>query len=1397
MSDPAIEFFSSTGTANIRYSPIVGVTGTATITVTVTDNGGTANGGINTFTRSFDVVVQSSDSEAPANLTAVPTRTGEGSWTLAGSVYDADSSTIVVDIDWGDGTPVQSVTLSDPDNNHWFTYSQLSHTYELSGDYEVTVTAIDPAENSTSVDLTLDRNEAMPVLSNVVVQAATITEGSSVHISGTVNSSIPGIDDAFALTINWGDSVTDYQVTLSGNATTGWTFEADYIYEDDPAGEDNDYQITVTASDADENTDTFETEVTVNNAAPTLAGYQFQFDPNTLQASISYSSTSDAGSLDTQALTVDWGDGTINAAITHAYAETARGGQYVIAISLTDDDGGETAYNESVSIPSAGIAVSPGTNSLNENQSISVALTFTGVTAGTWTEIDWGDGTVDSNLTHTYQDNGVYVIVAGLVDNQGLITSASSSPIHVYNVAPMIDLGSASLHTDEGEDFTVSGTVSDASPLDTLTVSISWNGQNYSQSGLHGGDTYSITIPAGDDDPSGTPSDVSNFTVTVTDDDGGTANTTGSVTIDNVAPTIEVTETLEGEYDEFQGQSVTIIGTVDDPVDAVSVKLMRDGVEYGSQSATGGAFTFTLYLDDDDLNALDDPDGPIGNYSFEVVATDDDTGTSSPASAGTITIRNVPPIIDTPGASLGTFTVLEGPPAYPQVFWHDPGSDAWDQGWTHSPVDLAPGAVGSHTYTFAVSDDDGEGAYVEFTYTIIECNCTGTYRVYDGTEPGDSFDTDNDGTPDLEDYEEGDYRIELDTEDVTTEFILDTEGLPPSDANLVEGATARLVYVITTHDYSRRHYTDYYCATNEWAGEGYDYPVEITEDEDEEEENLTVHAKNTPSDGGPQFAKSPPGWGEDSVHDDGSFEYEQELDETNGLKNDSFDFTLFAYAQIPNTEQEIQKEVKKRASLNIVEITPMIMQHYVESGRLSVAQKNGQGAYVLANYDDDNGDRSPDKDDRYKTAGENDLLEVEVETPPGQYRISSANRLAKIWKDKERNEEAFLVNGGGTRKLYVEGVDVGRDTIRIEWTSPDGMQMASDSFALNVISIAGPRFVPEFAVQKYKVDTASNSAIAGTLKWESGMNSVMVLSTVDVFDPNMFYQYDAGPQIATVTMSAGGDGHYLLDWDIDIIGIDVSGRPGTPTFTTNIPSELSQRVSNSGVLNSLQSTATGTEQAITIPGFSAIANVTTIPARHQYGVEFLKFGFIQAIVQADGTASYHHGETLKNSLHRYFANGGVPLSDRSDDASMFYKDYPTTTFQPQSGFLSGEMQMNDSPTSPVPMTADRGGEISDPLTDSVLIESNLEWSFVLDVVAMVKNDIEFDIAKKAYTRVASTEWGVRIHGTFDPYDDAHAWVAADGNRVWSGSAWENINGGEPIVVGGSRANEVLGNPAWQ
>jgi hypothetical protein len=64
--NPTVTYTSPATTGTLSFTPVTDASGTATITVTVTDDGGTLGGGVNTFSRTFTVTVNTVN-DAPVN----------------------------------------------------------------------------------------------------------------------------------------------------------------------------------------------------------------------------------------------------------------------------------------------------------------------------------------------------------------------------------------------------------------------------------------------------------------------------------------------------------------------------------------------------------------------------------------------------------------------------------------------------------------------------------------------------------------------------------------------------------------------------------------------------------------------------------------------------------------------------------------------------------------------------------------------------------------------------------------------------------------------------------------------------------------------------------------------------------------------------------------------------------------------------------------------------------------------------------------------------------------------------------------------------------------------------------------------------------------------------------
>ena len=378
-----------------------------------------------------------------------------------------------------------------------------------------------------------------------------------------------------------------------------------------------------------------------------------------------------------------------------------------MTVDLVDEDGTfldrANVFSVHVTNVAPSITISGAAN-VNEGSPYSLtlgAVTDPGTdTVSSWI-IHWGDGESDTYASngaknHTYADGpDDHAITVDLVDEDGtFLDRANALSVHVNNVAPTVTLSAGNdLSVSEGSTRTYSYTISDpgTDTVTSVTTSCSGTGSKVALS-----DTFNNTSGSFDCSFADGPNS-STVSASATDDDGdtGTADTQ-SVTVNNVAPTVTLSNLNDLSVNE--GSTHNYSYTITDPgVDTVSsVTTSCSGT--GSKVALSDSFSNTSGSFDCSF-----ADGP-NSSTVSASATDDDADTGA-VDTQSVTVNNVAPTI----AISGSANVNEGA-VYTLTLGavSDPGSDTVSDYVVHwgDGSDDSYATNGAKTHTYADGPDD-------------------------------------------------------------------------------------------------------------------------------------------------------------------------------------------------------------------------------------------------------------------------------------------------------------------------------------------------------------------------------------------------------------------------------------------------------------------------------------------------------------------------------------------------------------------------------------------------------------------------------------------------------------------------------------------------------------------
>jgi PKD repeat protein len=244
-------------------------------------------------------------------------------------------------------------------------------------------------------------------------------------------------------------------------------------------------------------------------------------------------------------------------------------------------------------------------------------------------DFDYDDITFDvdasGSSTPTFSAAGLdgpsAVTVAVRVTNDENESDIDDAEVTVNNVAPVIGSVTGDIIDEDGT-ATVSGTFSDVGTTDSFTVTIDW-GEGAPEDFVYavGSTGFSETHQYLDDNPSGTASDNYDITVTVTDDDGGSASdSSADVVVNNIAPVVGVI-TVDSDLVPV-GAEITASASFTD----TGTQDTHDAAwDWGDGSSSGTVTQGSGSGSVENTHTYTD----AGVYTIELTVTDDDTGSHS------------------------------------------------------------------------------------------------------------------------------------------------------------------------------------------------------------------------------------------------------------------------------------------------------------------------------------------------------------------------------------------------------------------------------------------------------------------------------------------------------------------------------------------------------------------------------------------------------------------------------------------------------------------------------------------------------------------------------------------------------------------------------------------------
>jgi Ca2+-binding RTX toxin-like protein len=374
------------------------------------------------------------DNVAPVvTLDAVTAIVENGEASLTATVTDPGTAdTFTMDIDWGDGSGVDTITLaasSTGSQSFTLTHQYLDDnpTSTASDSYTITATATDDDTGTGSMSTTVQVDNVAPVVELVSVPAVpAIAEDGFATLTTTVTD--PGTRDTFTVDINWDDGSDVQTITLLASPTGSQSFTRTHQYT--PGGV---FTVVATVEDDDALSDTKTIEIFVTGT---------RVDPTTGQLQIVGTVAADTITFTSQDARVEAGEGANTITGTTTGNNLINTGSGADTITLTS--GNNTIH------------AGGGANTITATTGANIITTGDGVdtiTVGAGGNTIMAGGGANTVTTGAGNDT---VITGDWVDT--ITTGAGDDEVHAGN-------GANTITTGAGNDTVFSGV-----DIDTITT---------------------------------------------------------------------------------------------------------------------------------------------------------------------------------------------------------------------------------------------------------------------------------------------------------------------------------------------------------------------------------------------------------------------------------------------------------------------------------------------------------------------------------------------------------------------------------------------------------------------------------------------------------------------------------------------------------------------------------------------------------------------------------------------------------------------------------------------------------------------------------------------------------------------------------------------------------------